>query len=83
MVSKRIQQRMTYIIFNEKGRKHGGSHNQLERDVLELLGRIWSFSLTCVTYQMDTAVHIVQEVDGVRIIGNETHELLQKVPGEK
>ena len=31
---------------------------------------------------MDSAVHLVQEVDGVRIIGNETHELLQKVPGK-
>ena len=27
-------------------------------------------------------MHLVQEVDGVRIIGKETHELLQKVPGK-
>ena len=27
-------------------------------------------------------MHLVQEVDGVRIIGNETHELLQRVPGK-
>ncbi|CAH3134221.1 unnamed protein product [Porites lobata] len=29
---------------------------------------------------MDSAVHLVQELDGVRIIGNETRELLQRVP---
>lgn len=33
-----------------------------------------------VRYHMDSTVHLVQEVDGVRIIGKETHELLQKVP---
>lgn len=33
-----------------------------------------------VRYQMDSAVHLVQEVDGVRIIGSDTHELLQRVP---
>lgn len=33
-----------------------------------------------VRYQMDSTVHLVQELDGVRIIGNETHELLQRVP---
>ena len=37
--------------------------------------------LTHFTYQMDGAVHLVQKLDGVRIIGNETHELLQRVPG--
>ena len=37
--------------------------------------------LTYFTYRMDSAVHLVQELDGVRIIGNETHELLQRVPG--
>lgn len=31
---------------------------------------------------MDTAVYLVQEIDGVRIIGNDTHELLQRVPGQ-
>ena len=31
---------------------------------------------------MDSTVHLVQEVDGVRIIGKETHELLQRVPGK-
>ncbi|CAH3134276.1 unnamed protein product [Porites lobata] len=36
--------------------------------------------LTYFTYQMDSVVHLVQELDGVRIIGNETHELLQRVP---
>jgi len=30
---------------------------------------------------MDSSVHLVQELDGVRIIGNEAHELLQRVPG--
>ncbi|XP_015764646.1 PREDICTED: vacuolar protein sorting-associated protein 16 homolog [Acropora digitifera] len=35
-----------------------------------------------VRYPMDTAVYLVQEIDGVRIIGNDTHELLQRVPGE-
>ena len=43
--------------------------------------RIAHFFLTYFTYQMDSAVHLVQELDGVRIIGNETHELLQRVPG--
>ncbi|CAH3134282.1 unnamed protein product [Porites lobata] len=42
--------------------------------------RIAHFFLTYFTYQMDSAVHLVQELDGVRIIGNETHELLQRVP---
>ncbi|XP_031556502.1 vacuolar protein sorting-associated protein 16 homolog [Actinia tenebrosa] len=31
-------------------------------------------------YYMDSQVHLVQEIDGVRIIGSYTHELLQKVP---
>lgn len=31
---------------------------------------------------MDSHVHLVQEIDGVRVIGNETHELLQKVPSK-
>lgn len=35
---------------------------------------------TQITYQMDSSVHLVQESDGVRIISNETHELLQRVP---
>ncbi|XP_020601018.1 vacuolar protein sorting-associated protein 16 homolog [Orbicella faveolata] len=33
-----------------------------------------------IRYQMDSSVHLVQELDGVRIIGNEAHELLQRVP---
>ncbi|CAL1533897.1 unnamed protein product [Lymnaea stagnalis] len=33
-----------------------------------------------IRYNMDTPVHLVQEEDGLRIIGNETHEFLQKVP---
>ena len=43
--------------------------------------RMAHFFLTYFTYQMDSAVHLVQELEGVRIIGNETHELLQRVPG--
>jgi len=43
--------------------------------------RIVHFFLTYFTYQMDNAVHLVPELDDVRIIGNETHELLQRVPG--
>ena len=50
-------------------------------NVLQLEKWIKSISLNSATYQMDSAVHLVQELDGVRIIGNETHELLQKVPG--
>ena len=41
-----------------------------------------NFFLTFETYQMDSSVHLVQELDGVRIIGNEAHELLQRVPGQ-
>ncbi|XP_059140490.1 vacuolar protein sorting-associated protein 16 homolog [Physella acuta] len=33
-----------------------------------------------IRYKMDTAVHLLQEEDGLRIIGNETHEFLQKIP---
>ncbi|CAH3134229.1 unnamed protein product [Porites lobata] len=44
------------------------------------IGIITPDFLTYFTYQMDSAVHLVQELDGVRIIGNETHELLQRVP---
>ncbi|XP_044761312.1 vacuolar protein sorting-associated protein 16 homolog [Coccinella septempunctata] len=33
-----------------------------------------------MTFTYDGSVHIVQEIDGVRIISNNTHELLQKVP---
>ena len=32
-------------------------------------------------YNMDCSVYLVQEEDGLRIIGNDTHEFLQKVPG--
>lgn len=32
---------------------------------------------------MDSKVHLVQELDGVRIIGNRTQDFLQKVPGIK
>lgn len=31
---------------------------------------------------MDCSVHMLQEEDGLRIIGNETHEFLQKVPSK-
>ncbi|VEN47400.1 unnamed protein product [Callosobruchus maculatus] len=33
-----------------------------------------------VTYYYDSSVHLVPELDGVRIISNMQHELLQKVP---
>ncbi|BFZ22188.1 hypothetical protein BsWGS_25227 [Bradybaena similaris] len=33
-----------------------------------------------IRYNMDCSVHMLQEEDGLRIIGNETHEFLQKVP---
>lgn len=33
-----------------------------------------------MSFTYDGSVHIVQEIDGVRIISNNTHELLQKVP---
>ncbi|RMX51789.1 hypothetical protein pdam_00011635 [Pocillopora damicornis] len=55
---------------------HGCSHL--------LLGRLfrcdWTNKRHYATYHMDSTVHLVQEVDGVRIIGKETHELLQRVP---
>ncbi|KXJ28267.1 vacuolar protein sorting-associated protein 16 homolog [Exaiptasia diaphana] len=45
-------------------------------DYLDVIG-----PTTDVTkYVMDSDVCLVQEIDGVRVIGNETHELLQKVP---
>ncbi|XP_035827127.1 vacuolar protein sorting-associated protein 16 homolog [Aplysia californica] len=33
-----------------------------------------------IKYNMDCSVHLLQEEDGLRIIGNDTHEFLQKVP---
>lgn len=33
-----------------------------------------------INYVMDTSVFLIPELDGVRIIGNMTHEFLQKVP---
>ncbi|XP_013393973.1 vacuolar protein sorting-associated protein 16 homolog [Lingula anatina] len=33
-----------------------------------------------VKYSYDTPVTLVQEIDGLRIIGNDTHEFLQRVP---
>ncbi|KAK3801136.1 hypothetical protein RRG08_029395 [Elysia crispata] len=33
-----------------------------------------------IRYNMDCSVFLVQEEDGLRIIGNDTHEFLQKVP---
>ncbi|XP_073236796.1 vacuolar protein sorting-associated protein 16 homolog isoform X6 [Porites lutea] len=45
-------------------------------DYLDVVGP----TMDTIRYQMDSAVHLVQELDGVRIIGNETHELLQRVP---
>jgi hypothetical protein len=33
-----------------------------------------------LNYVIDGPVHMVQEIDGIRIIGNETQELLQRVP---
>ena len=37
-------------------------------------------SLTNSKHSYDTAVHLVPEVDGLRIIGNYTHEFFQRVP---
>lgn len=31
-------------------------------------------------YSYDSSVHLVSEIDGVRIVSNMQHELLQKVP---
>uniref|UniRef100_A0A131XNR4 Vacuolar protein sorting-associated protein 16 homolog n=1 Tax=Hyalomma excavatum TaxID=257692 RepID=A0A131XNR4_9ACAR len=33
-----------------------------------------------INYTFDTSIYLVQELDGARIIGNISHELLQKVP---
>ncbi|XP_077525219.1 vacuolar protein sorting-associated protein 16 homolog [Amblyomma americanum] len=33
-----------------------------------------------INYTFDTSIYLVQELDGARIIGNFSHELLQKVP---
>lgn len=33
-----------------------------------------------INYTFDTSIYLVQELDGARIIGNVSHELLQKVP---
>ncbi|KAK9884938.1 hypothetical protein WA026_009174 [Henosepilachna vigintioctopunctata] len=33
-----------------------------------------------ITFFYDDSVHLAQEIDGIRIISNTTHELLQKVP---
>lgn len=32
------------------------------------------------TYVYDSSIHLVAEIDGVRIVSNAHHELLQKVP---
>lgn len=41
----------------------------------------FTFSLTRVfTYSFDSAIHLVPDVDSMRIISNASHELLQKVP---
>ncbi|XP_064470643.1 vacuolar protein sorting-associated protein 16 homolog [Ornithodoros turicata] len=33
-----------------------------------------------INYTFDDAVHLAQELDGIRVISNSSHELLQKVP---
>jgi len=33
-----------------------------------------------IRFNMDCSVHLLQEEDGLRIIGNDTHEFLQRVP---
>lgn len=33
-----------------------------------------------INYYLDSSVHLSPEIDGVRLVGNYTHELLQKVP---
>lgn len=45
---------------------------------LDLL--VIGFKKDCLQYSFDSNVHLVSEIDGIRIIGNTTHEFLQKVP---
>lgn len=33
-----------------------------------------------MTYNYDGSLHLVTEIDGIRIVSNTQHELLQKVP---
>ncbi|CAN7980220.1 unnamed protein product [Ixodes pacificus] len=41
---------------------------------------VLGFERDFINYPVDVPLHLVQEVDGVRLIGNTIHELLQKVP---
>uniref|UniRef100_A0A6B0VFB1 Vacuolar protein sorting-associated protein 16 homolog n=1 Tax=Ixodes ricinus TaxID=34613 RepID=A0A6B0VFB1_IXORI len=41
---------------------------------------VLGFERDFINYPVDVPIHLVQEVDGVRLIGNTIHELLQKVP---
>jgi hypothetical protein len=35
-----------------------------------------------INFNFDSRVHLVEEEDGLRIIGNYQHEFLHKVPGD-
>lgn len=35
----------------------------------------------CIRYYYDSRVHLVSEIDGIRLITTDTCEFLQKVPG--
>ena len=41
------------------------------------------FSLTNDRYIYDNPVHLVPELDGLRIVGHYSHEFLQRVPGSE
>ena len=44
--------------------------------------KLFSIDLNLLTGFLDDDVYLVPEIDGVRIISNEKHEFLQKVPGK-
>ncbi|GLH07116.1 Vacuolar protein sorting-associated protein 16 homolog [Gryllus bimaculatus] len=46
--------------------------------VLLLVGR--RSPVDSISYSYDSPVHLVPELDGVRVVGAQTHELLQRVP---
>ena len=50
---------------------------------MEICYLCWNcfITLTVLTNVLDTPVHLVEEIDGVRIISNLVHEFLEKVPG--
>ena len=35
-----------------------------------------------ISYPFDDSIYIVAEIDGARIISNDLHELVQRVPGK-